>query len=309
MKKNLFSKSGVYNSRAFVTVAVCSAGALLALLSFAANPSGGGGWSVVTSPNSGNETVANDLNGVTCVSGSDCWAVGNAHNPNSQAGVTLIEQWNGASWSIIPSPNSGNGTVSNDLHGVTCVSGSDCWAVGNSYDPNSQASITLIEHWDSASWSIVTSPDSGTAGSQLLAVTCTSTSNCWAVGYNVIDAGSGTLNTLIEQWNGSSWSIVASPNASTGMNALDILAGVTCASASNCWAVGRFETSSRTTSQALIEQYATATKADFNGDGKSDIVWQDTQTGQRAIWLMNGTTISRAVSLPTIPTQWQIRNH
>jgi hypothetical protein len=28
--------------------------------------------------------------------------------------------------------------------------------------------------------------------------------------------------------------------------------------------------------------------ADFNGDGMTDILWQNTATGQRAIWLMNG---------------------
>jgi hypothetical protein len=47
-------------------------------------------------------------------------------------------------------------------------------------------------------------------------------------------------------------------------------------------------------------------KADFNGDGKSDIVWQNTSTGARAIWLMNGASYSSAVSLSTVPTQWQI---
>jgi hypothetical protein len=45
---------------------------------------------------------------------------------------------------------------------------------------------------------------------------------------------------------------------------------------------------------------------DFNGDGKSDIVWQNTITGQRLIWIMNGTTIAYAVNLPTVPTSWSI---
>src|SRR5216117_2955576 len=31
-----------------------------------------------------------------------------------------------------------------------------------------------------------------------------------------------------------------------------------------------------------------ANRSDFNGDGKSDILWQNTSTGQRLIWLMNG---------------------
>ena len=42
--------------------------------------------------------------------------------------MTLIEHWNGISWSIVTSPN--NGTSGLQLNGVTCASASDCWAVG-----------------------------------------------------------------------------------------------------------------------------------------------------------------------------------
>ena len=38
--------------------------------------------------------------------------------------------------------------------------------------------------------------------------------------------------------------------------------------------------------------WSIAGTGDFNGDGKSDIVWQNTSTGQRLIWIMNGTTIA-----------------
>jgi hypothetical protein len=48
---------------------------------------------------------------------------------------------------------------------------------------------------------------------------------------------------------------------------------------------------------------------DFNGNGKTDILWQNTATGERAIWLMNGTSYSSGVSLGFVPTQWDIRNH
>ncbi|HYR27718.1 MAG TPA: hypothetical protein VEU30_04595, partial [Thermoanaerobaculia bacterium] len=33
-------------------------------------------------------------------------------------------------------------------------------------------------------------------------------------------------------------------------------------------------------------------KGDFNGDGKSDLVWRNTATGQTVVWLMNGTIYS-----------------
>jgi hypothetical protein len=46
--------------------------------------------------------------------------------------------------------------------------------------------------------------------------------------------------------------------------------------------------------------------ADFNGDGKADLLWQNNATGERSIWLMNGTNFGSAASLGVIPTQWQI---
>jgi hypothetical protein len=44
---------------------------------------------------------------------------------------------------------------------------------------------------------------------------------------------------------------------------------------------------------------------DFNGDGKSDIVWRDT-AGDVAIWLMNGAAVSSAAELGNVPTTWSI---
>lgn len=48
-----------------------------------------------------------------------------------------------------------------------------------------------------------------------------------------------------------------------------------------------------------------AVRADFNNDGQSDILWQNT-SGARAIWLMNGTGRTSSVSLGTITPSWNI---
>ena len=47
---------------------------------------------------------------------------------------------------------------------------------------------------------------------------------------------------------------------------------------------------------------------DFNGDGMSDILWQDT-SGNVAIWEMNGTSILNASSsfVATVPNPWSIQ--
>jgi hypothetical protein len=42
---------------------------------------------------------------------------------------------------------------------------------------------------------------------------------------------------------------------------------------------------------------------DFNGDGKADILWQNTD-GTPGIWEMNGTSFVTAAALPAVPPSW-----
>jgi hypothetical protein len=44
---------------------------------------------------------------------------------------------------------------------------------------------------------------------------------------------------------------------------------------------------------------------DFNGDGKSDIMWRDTD-GSLAIWLMNGAQAMSTPVVGVVPTSWYI---
>ena len=46
-------------------------------------------------------------------------------------------------------------------------------------------------------------------------------------------------------------------------------------------------------------------KSDFNGDGKADVLWQNT-SGSRALWLMNGSTFGSSIFLPSVATSWKI---
>src|SRR5207245_11156062 len=76
--------------------------------------------------------------------------------------------------------------------------------------------------------------------STLYGVTCASASDCWAIGddQTYVHDFQTPNQTLTEHWDGTSWSIVSSPNV--GTNHYNYLAGVTCASASDCWAVGTY---------------------------------------------------------------------
>src|SRR5436190_5959236 len=85
----------------------------------------GAQWDVVSSPNAGSSS--NYLYAVVAISTNDVWAAGN-YVGGSGPERTLIMHWDGAQWSIVPSPNSG--PLSNTLRGLSASSASDVWAAG-----------------------------------------------------------------------------------------------------------------------------------------------------------------------------------
>src|SRR5271157_3835120 len=197
------------------------------------------GWYVVTTPGTGADDI---FLGSSCANATQCWTVGvsieNIGSGSSSSFAPIVETWNGSTWTLAPTPPvpAGHG---GGLFDVSCLSGSDCWAVGAALGVNGDGnpSGTLIENWDGSSWSIVPSPSPtgpGVAGALLQGVSCTSASNCVAVGSSTDDNGEN-LSDLILRWNGTAWSIV--PGAATGQ-AYDQLTRVTCLAADDCWAVG-----------------------------------------------------------------------
>ncbi len=195
------------------------------------------GWYVATVPGTGVDDVPL---ATTCANALECWTVGVSLSNLSGNGPStvnpLVESWNGTTWSLItPALPAGQG---GGFFGITCVNGADCWAVGAMVAPGAaNPTGTLTEHWDGAAWTPVASPTptgSGVTGAILNSVDCTSATNCLAVGYTT-DVNGNNLFDVIEQWNGSVWSIV--PGADTGQ-AFDQLKGIDCLGATDCWAVG-----------------------------------------------------------------------
>jgi hypothetical protein len=237
-----------WRGRLALTVVLGLVGALVSVAAPGVAQAADPAWSVVPSPNQVNYTSGN-LNGVSCVSASSCFAVGEYYPPTSSASVTprtLAESWNGSKWSIVPSPS--NGSVGSSLAGISCVSASACTAVGY-YDTSTHLPETLVESWNGSTWSIVSSPNQ-TAGGYLSGVSCVSATSCIAVGV-YYTAGTNVLQTLVESWDGSTWSIVTSPDEGTGDNQLY---GVSCVSATSCTAVGVY-TGSSGVLQTLVESW------------------------------------------------------
>ena len=150
----------------------------------------GTSWSVVKSPSPA--SMNNELFSVAAVSATDVWAVGfiTRNSANGPVEQTLIEHWNGTSWSVVKSPNVG---TSPTFSGVAAVSAHDVWSVG-SHNNSNNVFQTLTEQWDGKQWSVVKSPSPGSFNTQLLAVAATSAHDVWAVGH-------ADSNTLIEHFH------------------------------------------------------------------------------------------------------------
>jgi hypothetical protein len=51
-----------------------------------------------------------------------------------------------------------------------------------------------------------------------------------------------------------------------------------------------------------------AQTGDFNGDGKSDVLWFNASNRAVWAWLMNGATVKQQVSVGSVPSSWLIMN-
>jgi hypothetical protein len=158
--------------------------------------------------------------------------------------LTLAERWNGSTWSIQSTP-SPIGATASSLDGVSCTSAIACTAVGSF--GNGSFETAFAEQWNGNGWSIQNTPiPSGAVGSNLNDVSCSSATACSAVGsYNA--SSTGPELTLVERWNGNTWSIQNTP-IPTNPNAE--LWGVSCTSATTCTAVGLVNSGTATLAEA-----------------------------------------------------------
>src|SRR4029453_15238171 len=125
------------------------------------------------------------LGAITAINANDMWAVGNSFDGTNRH--TLIEHWNGASWSIVASPDSG--TQPNNFLTAVDTSGGSVWAVGfsasaNPFDPQSK---TLGKKLNGGSWNLMASPNptmpgGGESANELFGVGVAGPSDVWVVG-------------------------------------------------------------------------------------------------------------------------------
>ena len=190
---------------------------------------------------------------MSCASARACTAVGYYENGDDEF-FTFAEIWSGSRWKVqaVPTPTGAEdpcprSVVCADLDAVSCISPTECTAVGD-YVDSAGGEMTLAKVWNGTTWTVQTTPTpSGSTDSALTGVSCTSSTMCTAVG----DSENSDENnvTLAEVWNGTTWSIQSTPNPSGAaamcLTTLDCTAftGVSCTSSTACIAVGFYANS------------------------------------------------------------------
>ena len=151
-----------------------------------------------------------------------------------------------ANWSQMPNLTAQNAPVGSDAvdNAVSCVNANFCMAVGA---PFALLLPQFAELWNGTTWAELPLPsvnNQSGAKVQLLGVSCVTTQFCIAVG-NVVS--SQVEAPLIEQWDGSAWTVVqASGPAATGFQ------DVSCVTVNFCMAAG-FDVS--TTTSTYVEEW------------------------------------------------------
>lgn len=159
------------------------------------------------------------LAGITVVSATDVWAVGDATTCH----------YNGSAWTEVPSPQPRGeyNEFSYPLEDVSAAAPNDVWAVGARVVETLDGVDwgALAEHWDGTRWTL--DPTDFPAGSILLGVDAVSSNDVWAVGQD--DYGA-----LIDHYDGSEWTHVPTPASGQGGD----LGGIDHAASDDLWAAG-----------------------------------------------------------------------
>jgi hypothetical protein len=246
-------------------------------------------WSLTKIPNEG--SGSNLLTGVSCASAKSCMAVG-YYQVSSGAVLTLAESWNGSKWKVT-SPSNPSSTY-DQLNGVSCAGAKNCMAVG--FADIGSTTVTVAESWNGTTWNVTDSLNPGGSYTLFGGVSCVSPASCVAVG-SYFDGVSENL-TLVESWNGSTWSVSSSPSP----GAMNFLAGVSCVSSTRCVAAGEATTAALTTEVIEYLKGGTWQQADTSAPGTSSDQFNGVSCASSSSCVAVGAATSGAVTDTLIET-------
>jgi hypothetical protein len=177
--------------------------------------------------------------GVSCTSSTACTAVGLYLSSGRQ--ILLAERWNGTEWTVQEPPNPSTGTEPSSLSSVSCVTATDCTAVGSyrkEVKKEEFAYKTFAERWNGSTWTTETTPNPSGGEAVFKAVSCASYTNCIASGYS---DKSGEILPYAARWSGSEW-VMQTPPGPSGAKVVRPY-GASCWSSQACITVGGYTAS------------------------------------------------------------------
>ena len=207
--------------------------------------SAGAAWSSIPVPQFGSSM---HLRGVRVFSPTDVWVVGD------DTGSSLTLHWNGAGWTRVLSPNPD--PFSNVLHAVGGFGPNDLWAVGQQARSKTSTGVppgtrTLAMHWDGLRWTTLATPNVGDENT-LRGVVGNGGGGMTAVG-QFQSVTTGTLRTLAERWNGTSWEVRPTPNVGEADNLLRAASPIP--GSPDVWAVGAHLTAGGPTQTLVLRGF------------------------------------------------------
>jgi hypothetical protein len=200
------------------------------------SPTGGpggvaGSWSVVSTGSTNRPIEV--LVAVAAAGTGTAWAVGSTAEANGTTDRTMIQRWNGSSWTTVTSPNPD--PLRSELYGVDALATGEAWAVGVTGGATGPNWRPLALRWTGSSWQNVTIPSFGSQyAAQLEEVAVVGPAEAWGVGAYA-DPSTGWWDTTFAlRWDGAAWSRVPTPT----FGSTAVLTSVDVVSATDVWAVG-----------------------------------------------------------------------
>jgi hypothetical protein len=190
--------------------------------------------------------------GIAADTSGQVWAVGwdRDYNATGRPVSSLVEHFDGATWSREQSPNPAD---RNTLIDVTTLANGDVFTVGVAQEV-SGGGITptpLILRKHSGVWSSLAMPGGEESQGQLQAVTAVSSTSVWTVGYYYA-ASQGIHQPLLAHWTANAGAgTLTTYDVSPPLGVPAITWGVAATSAGTVWAVGYRSTSSGDRTLAL----------------------------------------------------------
>ncbi|HXJ63970.1 MAG TPA: N-acetylmuramoyl-L-alanine amidase [Actinomycetota bacterium] len=175
-----------------------------------------------------------------------------------------------------------------ELRAAAATGPTDVWTVGTL--SNNGAVRPLVRHLGTHGWKSVSGPNPGIHGSGLQAVDALAPDDAWAGGFSCLSAACGPnggfgSRTLMEHWDGSSWTAVPTPSPGTALNEIRAVDAV---APDDVWAAGLWSDRDRWLRHGLV------------------LHWDGTAWRQVPIPFLNGETHLDGISASAPDDAWAV---